>query len=44
MNKLTLKLLLILGELILAGPITGLFGAEFVLDIFNLLKINRFYF
>jgi len=35
-----LKLLLILGELILAGPITGLFGAEFVLDIFNLQKFR----
>lgn len=31
-----LKLLLILGEFILADPITGLFGAELVLDIFNL--------
>ena len=38
---LTLKLLLILGEFILADPITGLFGAELVLDIFNLLKINK---
>jgi len=31
-----LKLLLIRGEFILADPITGLFGAELVLDIFNL--------
>ena len=33
---LTLKLLLILGEFIRdEAPITGLLGAEFVLDIFN---------
>lgn len=37
---LTLKLLFIFGEFNLAVPITGLFGAEFVLDILTFLKIN----